>query len=90
MPAPPQPRIPGLTHSMGVLDLPDRKPGIFGALTPKIKSHEVVEWFKGQVEWADKVRVQMREAHRAEKKYRQRKGKSHKNKKSKKHSSSSS
>ena len=72
---PPRPaiRIPGLTHALGVYDLEDRKPGIFGSFTPKFKSSEIQRWLSAQIAWADAQRAQVMAHQRAEKKRKKKK-----------------
>ena len=72
--------------------MPDRKPGIFGALTPRLKSSEILHWLSEQTKWADAVRAQVHAVRRAEKKDRQRRRRREEDrkdrKKSRRHSSS--
>ena len=60
-------KVPGLTHAIGVFDLPDRKPGIFGALCPRFKSSDIQKWLSSQITFADAVRTRTLAVQKAEK-----------------------
>ena len=38
----------------------DRKPGIFGGISPSFKTQEILDWTKGQIAYADAVRDKVR------------------------------
>ena len=81
-----------MTHAMGVYDLPDRRPGIFGSTCPVFKSSEIQKWLSEQIAWADAYRTQVLSIQKAEKKDRKRRDRKSKKgkKKSKRDSSSNS
>ena len=72
MPPPPTITVPGLTEGGFSDALYDRKPGIYGALTPKFKTKDVLRWVQAQTAYSDIVRNQLLEVQAAEKKARKR------------------
>jgi hypothetical protein len=88
--------VPGLTAGSFGDELLDRRPGIYGAIEPVFKSHEVIRFIQSQTAYSDAVRTQLLNVMRAEAKRRRKSRRSasdkkdKKNKKSKDASSSSS
>ena len=87
---PPRPsfQVPGLSTGGFGDALLDRKPGIYGALSPYFKAEEVIKWIHAQTEYSDAVRVQLMAVQRAERKRRQRRSRD-RSRKRRKHSSHS-
>ena len=89
IPTRPTIQVPGLSTGGFGDALLDRKPGIYGALSPYFKADDVIAWIQAQTAYSDAVRVQLLAVQRAERRRRHHRRSRDRSRKKRKHSSHS-